>query len=73
MIDWSSHSAVEQDPARVSGAWLFRGMRVLVAGLFKNLEDNASVQEFVDWFAGVTMTQARVVLKYAARSAMATA
>ena len=73
MIDWSSCSAVEQDPARVSGAWLFRGTRVPVAALFENLEDNASVHEFVDWFPGVTITQARVVLEYAARSAMAMA
>jgi uncharacterized protein (DUF433 family) len=73
MIDWSSCSAVEQDPHRVSGAWLFRGTRVPVAALFENLEDDASVHEFVDWFPGVTMTQARVVLEYAARSAMATA
>jgi uncharacterized protein (DUF433 family) len=71
MIDWSSCSAVEQDPTRVSGAWLFRGTRVPVAALFENLEDDATVHEFVDWFPGVTMTQARVVLEYAARSAMA--
>ena len=73
MIDWSLCSAVERDPARVSGAWLFRGTRVPVAALFENLEDDASVHEFVDWFPGVTTAQARVVLEYAARSAMATA
>ena len=73
MIDWSSCSAVEKDPARVSGAWLFRGTRVPVAALFENLADDASVHKFVDWFPGVTMTQARVVLEYAARSAMTTA
>jgi uncharacterized protein (DUF433 family) len=73
MIDWSLCSAVERDPARVSGAWLFRGTRVPVAALFENLEDDASVHEFVDWFPGVTKAQARVVLEYAARSAMATA
>lgn len=73
MIDWSSCSAVEQDPARVSGAWLFRGTRVPVAALFENLEDDASVREFVDWFPGVTMAQARVVLEYAARSTQHTA
>ena len=73
MIDWSSCSAVEQDSARVSGAWLFRGTRVPVAALFENLEDDATIHEFVDWFPGVTIAQARVVLEYAARSAMATA
>ena len=73
MIDWFSCPAVEQDPARVSGSWLFRGTRVPVAALFENLEDDASVHEFVEWFPGVTMTQVRAVLEHAARSAMATA
>ena len=44
-----------------------------VAALYKNLEGDETVQEFVDWFAGVTLAQARVVLDYAARSAIATA
>ena len=73
MIDWSSCPAVEQDPARVRGAWLFRGTRVPVAALFENLEGDASVHEFVEWFPGVTVAQARVVLEYASRSAMAVA
>ena len=73
MINWSSCPAVEQDPDRVSGAWLFLGTRVPVAALFENLEDDASVHEFVEWFPGVTVAQARVVLEHAARSAIATA
>ena len=73
MIDWSSCPAVEQDPARVSGAWLFCGTRVPVAALFENLEDDASIHEFVQWFPGVTMEQARQVLEYAARSSLAVA
>lgn len=73
MIDWSSCTAVERDPARVSGAWLFRGTRVPVAALFENLEDDASVNEFVEWFPGVSLEQARVVLEHAARSSLAVA
>jgi uncharacterized protein (DUF433 family) len=73
MIDWSTCSAVEQDPARVSGAWVFRGTRVPVAALFENLEDGASVQQFIEWFPGVTLEQARVVLEHAARSSLAAA
>jgi uncharacterized protein (DUF433 family) len=73
MIDWSSCSAVEQDPAVVSGAWVFRGTRVPLAALFENLEDGASVQQFVDWFPGVDLEQVRVVLEHAARSSMAAA
>ena len=73
MIDWSSCLAVERDPERVSGAWVFRGTRVPVAALFQNLEDGASVSDFMDWFPGVTETQVRLVLEYAAQSTLATA
>ncbi|NWG73659.1 MAG: DUF433 domain-containing protein [Rubrivivax sp.] len=73
MIDWSSCAAVEQDPARVGGAWVFRHTRVPVAALFENLEDGASVQQFVEWFPGVTLEQVRSVLEHAARSSLALA
>ena len=71
MIDWSQCPAVERDAARVSGAWLFRGTRVPVSALFENLEDDASLREFIEWFPGVTLAQARAVLEHAARSSLA--
>src|SRR5262245_30436552 len=67
MIDWSACPAVERDPERVSGAWVFRGTRVPVAALFENLEDGAHVSDFVEWFPGVTIDQVRAVLEHAAR------
>ena len=73
MIDWSSCPAVESDPARMSGAWVFKGTRVPIAALFENLEDNASVQQFIEWFPGVSLDQARSVLEHAARSSLAVA
>ena len=73
MIDWSSCPAVERDPERVSGAWVFAGTRVPVAALFENLEDGALVSQFVEWFPGVTIEQVRAVLDHAARSALAPA
>lgn len=73
MVDWSECPAVERDPERVSGAWVFRGTRVPLAALFENLEDGASVTDFVSWFPGVTIEQARAVLEHAARSALVTA
>ena len=73
MIDWSSCAAVEQDPERYSGAWLFRGTRVPVAALFENLESDAPVHEFLEWFPGVTREQVRAVLDHAARSALTAA
>jgi uncharacterized protein (DUF433 family) len=71
MIDWSACSAVERDPDRVGGAWVFAGTRVPVAALFENLEDDATLHQFIEWFPGVTAEQARAVLEHAARSALA--
>ena len=68
MIDWSTCTALERDPQRVSGAWVFRGTRVPVAALFENLENGAQVREFVEWFPDVSLEQARTVLEDAARS-----
>ena len=57
MIGWSTCPAVEQDP----GQWRldFRGTRVSAAALFENLEDDAAVHQFVDWFPGIMLAQAR--------------
>jgi uncharacterized protein (DUF433 family) len=68
MIDWTTCTAVERDPDRVSGDWVFRGTRVPVKALFENLEDGAQVADFVAWFPGVTMEQVRAVLENAAQS-----
>jgi uncharacterized protein (DUF433 family) len=68
MLDWSSCPAVERDPERVSGAWVFRGTRVPVSALFENLEDGVQISEFVNLFPGVTIEQVRAVLDHAAKS-----
>jgi uncharacterized protein (DUF433 family) len=68
MLDWSACPAVERDPERVSGAWVFRGTRVPVSALFENLEDGGRIDQFVEWFPGVTMEQVRAVLDHAAKS-----
>ena len=52
---------------------MFAGPPVPVSALFENLEDDASLHEFVEWFPGVTTEQARAVLEHAARSALAAA
>ena len=62
-LDWADCPAVEQDPQRVSGAWVFRGTRIPVAALFQNLEDGVSLTEFVEIFPGVTIEQSRLVLE----------
>jgi uncharacterized protein (DUF433 family) len=68
MIDWTTCTAVERDPDRISGNWVFRGTRVPVKALFENLEDGAQVADFVAWFPGVTMEQVRAVLEHAVQS-----
>jgi uncharacterized protein (DUF433 family) len=71
-LGWADCPAVEHNPLRVSGAWVFRGSRIPVAALFENLEDGVSLEEFVELFPGVSVAQARLVLEHVARSTAAT-
>ena len=68
MLNWSQCSAVERIPGKVSGAWLFKGTRVPVKALFENLESGATVENFLEWFPGVTRGQVEAVLEHAQRS-----
>lgn len=68
MIDWSHCSAVERQPGKVSGAWVFKGTRVPVRALFENLQGGARVEDFLEWFPGVTRDQVDAVLKLTEQS-----
>jgi uncharacterized protein (DUF433 family) len=68
MLDWSECPAVERLAGKVSGAWLFKDTRVPVVALFKNLEDGATVEDFLEWFPGVTREQVGAVLEHAGES-----
>lgn len=61
---WETLDAVERDPGKVSGAWVFRGTRVPVAALFENLRDGATIEEFLEWFPGVERAQLEAVLDH---------
>ena len=63
MLNWNQCPAVEQVPGKVSGAWVFKGTRVPVRALFENLEGGATVEQFLEWFPGVTREQTLAVLK----------
>lgn len=63
MLDWSACQAVERNAETVSGAWVFRGTRVPVQALFANLEDGARIDDFLEWFPGVTRAQVEAVLR----------
>ena len=68
MLDWTNCAAVERVPGKVSGAWVFKGTRVPLQALFENLEGGATVDQFLEWFPGVTREQALAVLKFAESS-----
>jgi uncharacterized protein (DUF433 family) len=69
MAIWEHCDAVERDPDKVSGAWVFRGTRVPVATLFENLKDGATVEEYLTWFPGVARSQVESILEHEAASA----
>ncbi|MEK7702669.1 MAG: DUF433 domain-containing protein [Nitrospirota bacterium] len=68
MLNWIQCSAVERSAEKVSGAWVFRETRVPVTALFENLEDGATVDQFLEWFPGVAREQVDAVLEHAAHS-----
>jgi uncharacterized protein (DUF433 family) len=73
MIVWSKCEAVERNPGRVSGAWVFRGTRLPVSALFENLEAGASPAQFVEWFDGASIEKVREVLSFVAHESSANA
>ena len=68
MRQWETLEAVERTPDTLSGAWVFRNTRVPVAALFENLRDGATIEQFLEWFPGVTRAQVEAVLDYEAQS-----
>lgn len=67
-LDWGSCPVVERSSQKVSGAWVFRDTRVPVKALFENLEDGATVDDFLAWFPGVRRDQVVAVLAFAEQS-----
>ncbi|PSN07418.1 DUF433 domain-containing protein [filamentous cyanobacterium CCT1] len=55
---------LERSPDKVSGAWVFRGTRVPVAAFSENLKEGASLDQFLEWFPGVTRAQVEALLDY---------
>ena len=67
-LDWSACRALESVPDKLNGAWVFRGTRVPVSAVLKNLKE-MSVDEVVAEYPSVTAEQVRVVLDFIAASA----
>ncbi len=70
MISWTTCPAVESDPGKVSGVWVFRGTRVPVAALFENLRDGATIEQFLEWFPGVERWHIESVFDHETRGLM---
>lgn len=68
MKQWETLDAVEREPDKVSGAWVFRGTRVPVSALFENLRDGATLEQFLEWFPGVKRSQVEAVLDHEIRA-----
>ena len=52
-------------PGKDGGEWLFKATRVPIKTLFENLEDGARVDDFLEWFPGVSREQVELVLQHA--------
>ena len=64
MTNWEHCPEVERHPDKLSGAWVFLGTRVPVTALFENLEDGATVEQFLEWFPGVDQRKVEAVLAH---------
>jgi uncharacterized protein (DUF433 family) len=67
MVDWNECDAVERTPEKCSGEWLFKNTRVPIRALFENLEGGARIDDFLEWFPGVTREQVTLVLRHTER------
>ena len=68
MFDWTQCTSVERSPDKVSGEWVFKETRVPVRALFENLEGGARIDEFLEWFPGVSREQVNMVLEHTPHS-----
>lgn len=63
MDNLNTLTMLERHPDKVSGALVFKGTRVPVAAFFENLKDGASIDQFLEWFPGVTRAQVEALLE----------
>ena len=70
MTNWEQCPAVEKHPDKLSGMWVFLGTRVPVSALFENLEDGATVEQFLQWFPAVNERNVEAVLAHERESSL---
>ena len=70
MTNWDQCPALERHPDKLSGAWVFMETRVPVSALFDNLQDGATVEQFLQWFPGVDRRKVEAVLAHEQASSL---
>ena len=68
LIDWSRCAVLESNPETQGGAWVFRGTRVPVTAILRNLSD-LSVEELAEQFPSAGRERIAEMLDFVAWSA----
>lgn len=63
LADVDTRNLITIDPEILGGVPVFRGTRVPIKALFQYLENNYSLEEFLECFPSVTRDAARQVLE----------
>ena len=72
-MNWVLCGAVDRNPKKMGGVWCFAGTRMPVASLFEHLDKGSSVDEFLEWFPGVSPALVHEVLRFTTESLEQTA
>ncbi|MGO8698677.1 MAG: DUF433 domain-containing protein [Limisphaerales bacterium] len=59
----NSLDAFSQDPEVMSGALVFRGTRIPAQTFFDHLDHGGTVDQFLEWYDGVTREQLNAALQ----------
>jgi uncharacterized protein (DUF433 family) len=67
-MDGALCDAVDRSAGKLGGTWCFRGTRLPVAALFEHLDQDSTIDEFLEWFPSVSRQQVHEVLACASNS-----
>ena len=69
VLNWDDCPAVSRSPDVMSGALVFKNSRLPIDTLFGNLEAGATIDDFLDWYEGVSKKQVQDVIQFVMKSA----
>jgi len=64
ILNWDECPAVSRSADVLAGTPVFKHSRVPVYSLFENLRGGTTIEEFIDWFPGITKEQVDAVLQF---------